>query len=69
MLIEMGADVNAVHEEHKNALHFLSENSCNMKTLEYLIRKKINVNERDNEGKTPLYYACANDKCSKEYIM
>ena len=68
MLVEMGADINSVDDENKNALHLLSENNCHLKIAQYLISKKIDVNLRDEEGKTPLYFACANDKCSHDYL-
>jgi ankyrin repeat protein len=48
-------------KKQKNYLHLLCENKpFNHDMILFLINKKININEKDNHEKTPIYYACAN---------
>ena len=54
MLIEKGADVNAINNRGRAPLHF----NENLQILKLLIEKGANINEKDKEtGWTPLHFA------------
>lgn len=63
LLLEAGADPNAVDSEGKGALHHLSDGSSDFgadKCLDLLVKHGANVNIQDREGRTPLMIALAN---------
>lgn len=72
LLLEAGADPNAVDSEGKGALHHLSDGSSDFeadKCLDLLVKHGANVNIQDREGRTPLMIALANmDNVDGNYI-
>ena len=63
LLLEAGADPNAVDSKGKGALHHLSDGSSDFeadKCLDLLVKHGANVNIQDREGRTPLMIALAN---------
>ncbi|WP_353287867.1 ankyrin repeat domain-containing protein [Wolbachia endosymbiont (group B) of Gerris lacustris] len=58
---ESGFDINANSFDGSNLLCLASGSGC-VKVVELLIEKEVDVNVRDNEGKTPLDYAISNGR-------
>jgi uncharacterized protein len=61
LLINGGADINAVTESGATPLHFACEggnhNESTTKVVELLIEKKANINAVNNKGETPIFIA------------
>ncbi len=61
LLIEKGANINALNDSHKTPLHWAISTS-NIRGVKLLIEHKADINIKDNDGKTPydlteaLYY-------------
>jgi ankyrin repeat protein len=56
-LLEMGADVDARNKEHEEAAIILATKSGDPEMVELLIHKGAQVNARDDEGRTALFFA------------
>jgi len=59
-LLEMGADVDARNEEHSEVAIILAAKSGDAEMVELLINKGAQVNARDDEGRTALFFAKVN---------
>lgn len=58
LLIDGGADVNIKDEKERTLLHIsASKGEGAVPVMESLIRKGVDVNEKDTDGKTPIFYA------------
>lgn len=68
MLIEKGADVNAINNRGRAPIHYTE----NLKVLKMLIEKGANINEKDKEsGWTPLHFAVTRQNMEEivEYLI
>ena len=57
-LIKLGADVNILNYNNQNSLFYTN----NIELQELLIKNGVNINQKDNFGKTCLMYACIENK-------
>jgi hypothetical protein len=59
LLLDLGANINAIDKDAQNALHIALQNSkVNTRIVKLLIDKGIDVNGRDCNGRTPLHHCC-----------
>ncbi|XP_068913159.1 uncharacterized protein [Tenebrio molitor] len=59
LLLDLGANINAIDKDAQNALHIALQNSkVNTTIVNLLIDKGIDVDVRDKYGITPLQYCC-----------
>ncbi len=59
-LLSRGADVTAVNDDDKSALHVLCSNRCGPGAVRMLIKAGSDVNAIDSTGKTALHYLAGN---------
>ncbi|KAJ5079891.1 ankyrin repeat-containing protein [Anaeramoeba ignava] len=45
---------------HNNLLHLLVEHPCELDAIKFLLEKGLDINSKNNLGKTPLHIACEN---------
>jgi ankyrin repeat protein len=61
LLLDLGANINAIDKDAQNALHIALQNSkVNTRIVKLLIDKGIDVNGRDCNQRTPLHHCCRN---------
>jgi ankyrin repeat protein len=61
LLLDLGANINAIDKDAQNALHIALQNSkVNTRIVKLLIDKGIDVNGRDCNKRTPLHHCCRN---------
>lgn len=56
-LEKMGAKVNVVDENNTNPLHSIANYSDDIATFQYFLSKDVDVNHKNNDGRTPFMYA------------
>ncbi len=66
ILIENGADIEAVTEQGQTALHICAKRLGGYKCTKLLVEKGADIHKRDNDGKTP--FDVAGDKRVKKYL-
>lgn len=66
LLVDVGCDFHRVDVTGKNALHYAC--SGNPAMIAVLLGRAINANQRDNNGNTPLHFACSNPSVPPEEI-
>ena len=57
VLIEKGADVNALNNDKSTPLHWAASNNSNADVVKVLIEKGADVNALNNDKSTPLHQA------------
>ncbi len=68
VLLANGADLKAVNNKGRSALHFAADFSAGP-MCEFLISKGLDVNMVDKEGKTPLHFAAGNWKTDAAKVL
>ena len=70
MLCSMGADINALDKQNKNALQFAALGKNTLETIQWLTENEINVLNLSYEGKSVLHYAAEHGQTDiLEYIV
>ena len=68
-LNENGADLFYKNKDKKTSLMIAAKYNNNIDVIKFLLMKGLNVNAKDNFGKTPLFYAVENDLDNKKEII
>lgn len=62
ILINAGADINAINNNGRTPLFYVARYSKTAKTVEALLKLGADINTRDNNGYTPLFMAAYGNK-------
>ncbi|KAI3331504.1 ankyrin [Xylariaceae sp. AK1471] len=71
MLLEAGIDFDGIMEEDKDLLHLAIDRSCNLRTVEFLVSRGLQIHSRRclRDGKTMLHSAAASVSRDRRKIV
>ncbi len=68
-LIQKGADINATDEYGNNAFHYVISSKRPEEMASYLISQKVDLEHKNNNGESPLFYAIKNGSITQAAIL